>query len=216
MKNNPKIDFYRTNAVHTVLNRYQFNENEQKIVEEAILTSKCNIPNMKAIEKADALLKMISSSREPIHKEEDIDDKSIAKAVAQTNMKKYKAPQSAWTKPIESNKSSYSLQFRVMGAFVLIAIVSYLTKHNDGYTINEARQACQEKNEVLPLTIDDFIDSNYNFRQPSFFWLADGKVMMSNTWEKKDATNKEGYSFICVSENGHKGKYAKIYSGIRY
>ena len=197
-----KVDFYQGEGVHTVLKRFEFSATEKKIVEDAILTSKRNVPNMKAIEKADALLKMVASSRDPIHKEEEIDDKGIAKAVAQTNMKKYKAPQSAWTKPIESNNSSYSLQFRVIGAVILIGIVSYLMKHNDSYTIDEARQACQEKNEVLPLTIDDFMDSNYKFGRPSFFWLADGKVMMSNTWEKEDATNEEGYSFICVLKMG--------------
>jgi hypothetical protein len=171
---------------------------------------------MKAIEKADAILKMVASSRTPIHEEEHIDNIGIAKTIAQTNMKKYKAPQSAWTKPIESNNSSYSLQYRVLISVILIGIISYAMKHNDSYTINEAREICQKKNEVLPLTIDDFMDSSYKFGRPSRFWLADGSVMMTNTWEKEIATDEEGYSFICVSENGHKGEYAEIYSRIRY
>jgi len=59
MKNNPKIDFYRTEAVQTVLKRYKFSKHEQQIIQYAILSAKRDIPDMKAIDKADALLKMV-------------------------------------------------------------------------------------------------------------------------------------------------------------
>ena len=79
MKNNPKIDFYCTDAVHTILKRYEFNDNEKKIVHAAILTAKRDNPNMVLIEKSDALLKMITSSRPPIVIEEDIDELALKK-----------------------------------------------------------------------------------------------------------------------------------------
>ena len=71
MKNNPKIDCYRTEAVHTVLKRYDFSKHEKQIIQYAILSAKRDIPDMKAIDKADALLKMVASSREPIEEKED-------------------------------------------------------------------------------------------------------------------------------------------------
>jgi len=217
MKNNPDIDFYRSGAVHTVLKRYDFSDDEKKIIQAAIVTAKKEDPNMALIEKSDALLKMVAASREAaaMEAEQTIDHKGIAKAVAHTNMKKYKAPQSAWTTPIEPNNSSYSLHYRILTGFIVAGIISYVMSHNNTYTIKDAREICQEKNEVLPLTIDDFIDSSYKFGRPSRFWLADGTVMMSNTWEKDTASPDTEYDFICVSENGHKGEYTLIYSGTR-
>jgi len=211
-----KVDFYKGEGVHTVLKRFEFSATEKKIIEDAILTAKRNVPNMKAIEKADALLKMVASSREPILKEVHIDEKGIAKAVAQTNMKKYKAPQSAWTKPIESNNSSSALAYRLLAGVVISGIITYSMKHHDGYTLKEAKQLCQEKNEVLPLTIDDFMESSYKFGRPSQFWLADGDVMITKVWEQTTANNDAEHSFICVSENGHKGEYAEMYAGVKY
>ena len=216
MKNNPQIDFYCTGTVHTILKRYEFNDNEKKIIQDAILAAKRDIPNMKAIQKADALLKMVASSREPIEQEESIDHKGIAKAVAQTNMKKYKTPQSAWTAPLESNSSSYSFAYSILAGVIIAGIISYSMKHQDRYTMDEASQICKEKNEVLPLTIDDFMDSSYKFSRPSLFWLANGKVIMAKTWEEEVATNDAEYNFICVPENGHKGEYADMYLKMRY
>ena len=70
MKNNPEIEFYRSNAVHTVLNRYDFSEDEKKIIQAAIVTAKRKNPNMALIVKSDALLKMVATSREPIKEKE--------------------------------------------------------------------------------------------------------------------------------------------------
>ncbi len=45
MKNNPEIDFYRSDAVHTVLKRYSFSSAEKKVIQMAILTAKKDQPN---------------------------------------------------------------------------------------------------------------------------------------------------------------------------
>ncbi len=39
MKNNPELDFYQSDAVHTVLKRYEFSESEKQIVQDAILSA---------------------------------------------------------------------------------------------------------------------------------------------------------------------------------
>jgi hypothetical protein len=206
MKNNPKLDFYRTDAVHTVLKRYEFSKNEKKIIQDAILTTKRNIPNMKAIEKADALLKMVSSSRVAIHKEEYIDDKGIAKAIAHTNMKKYKAPQSSFTIPRKSNATNRFVSGFVVSV-VVMAIVSYAMKHQGKYTYQEAVEKCANKNQVLPLTMNDFFDSGYRFGQPAEFWTADGKLMITQVWiSVQPEPEIVGYSYICVESNGKVSK----------
>ena len=199
-----KTAFYKGGAVHKVLKRYDFSDNEKKIIEAAIFTAKQDIPNMALIEKADALLKMVASSREPIKQEEEIDHKGIAKAVAQTNMKKYKAPQSAWTKPIEP-RSSYSLHYRILAGVLVAGVLTYAMKHHGLYTYEEAVEKCSEKNQVLPLTMNDFMDSGYTFNQPAEFWTANGTLMVSQMWiaQQPDPENK-GYSYICVDKNGKK------------
>ena len=45
MKNNPEIDFYRSDAVYTVLKRYSFGNAEKKVIQMAILTAKKDKPN---------------------------------------------------------------------------------------------------------------------------------------------------------------------------
>ena len=195
-----KTAFYKGEAVHKVLKRYDFSDNEKQIIEAAILTAKQDRPKMAVIEKADALLKMVASSREPIQQEAiEIDHKGIAKTVAQTNMKKYKAPQSAWTTPITPS-SSYSLHYRI-----LAGVLTYAMKHHGLYTYEEAVEKCSEKNQVLPLTIDDFMESDYRFNQPAEFWTADGTVMVSQMWRRYQPDPKsDGYSYICVDKNGKK------------
>jgi len=157
---------------------------------------------MALIEKSDALLKMVASSREPIQREEEIDHKGIAKTVAQTNMKKYKAPQSAWTAPIKP-RSSHSLAYSILTSVIIVGILSYSIKHHGLYTYQEAVEKCSEKNQVLPLTIDDFIDSGYKFNQPAEFWTADGTLMVSQIWRTHQPDpESNGYSYICVDKNG--------------
>ena len=84
-----KVDFYQGNGVHTVLKRYEFNEHEKQIIQYAILSAKRDIPDMKAIDKADALLQMVASSREPIKEIEDPTDriKNLARLDANYSLK---------------------------------------------------------------------------------------------------------------------------------
>jgi len=83
MKNNPQIDFYRSDAVHTVLKRYEFSETEKKIIQSAIRTANHDQPNMKLIEEADVILNYVSSTRDPRSLAQDeISAQTIAAAQA--------------------------------------------------------------------------------------------------------------------------------------
>ncbi len=99
-----QVEFYKDGGVKTVLKKYEFNDYEKKIIDDAIFAAASGEPNMKSIEKADALLKMVASSREPIPQEEgEIDHTGIAKVVADTNMKKYGKPKHFLAEPLDKN-----------------------------------------------------------------------------------------------------------------
>jgi len=65
-KKDPKIAFYSGSVVHTIFERYEFTDVEKKVIYAAIITAKKEQPDMKLIDKADALLEMVSSSRKPV------------------------------------------------------------------------------------------------------------------------------------------------------
>ena len=111
IKNNPQIDFYRTSAVHTILKRYEFNDNEKKIVHAAILTAKRDNPNMALIEKSDALLKMVTSSRPPIVTEEDIDELALKKGASKLKMSDYPQPETEFLKSLLISQQSLLLVY---------------------------------------------------------------------------------------------------------
>ena len=112
------VQFYRTDSVQRVLKRYDFSDNEKQIIHEAIITAKRDVPNMKAIAKADALLKMIASSREPISMEEPVDNMAEKKMLSQVNLANYDQPETNfWKKPIDSST------IVVIGVFIWICLV---------------------------------------------------------------------------------------------
>jgi len=146
--------------------------------------------------------------------EESIDHKGIAKTIAHIDMKREKSTKKKESKPIGSGASDYSLHYRLVIGAIVLGIISYTMMGNkELYTIEEARKECQEQNKVLPLTVDDFIDSGYSFKRPEPFWIANGNVRMTVTWEKDTASPDAVHRFLCVSDNGHKGAYASMFLG---
>ena len=214
MNNESILKFYQTEAVHNILKRYKFTEKEKKIIHAAILSAKRDNPNMKLIKDADDVLNEVSQ-RNPQGHTPKVEEKDLAKAIAGVNIKNYKKPQSAWTTPIETSSSTPIYYILLPGILVAIILIYMMNSNDERYSFEEAQKICQEKGEVLPLTIDDFINSEYKFLRPSLFWLADGKVIFTQTWEKDFAAIEGKNHFICVQENGHKGEYEDIYSGIR-
>lgn len=84
MKNNPKIDFCRSDAVHTVPARYEFSENEKKIIQAATIAAKKEHSSMSLINRAEVLLKDVANSREP-NKDEMVGIKVLSSAIGQTS-----------------------------------------------------------------------------------------------------------------------------------
>ncbi len=205
-KEEQDIQFYRGSTIHEYVKKLQLNESERKIVNMAIATAKKEKPNLKLIQESDALLNKVAEEKRTT-KTTQVDDKELAKAVAQANMTKYKAPPSSFTTPRESN-ATYRWGSGFVVSIIVMAIVSYAMKHQGKYTYQEAVEKCTEKNQVLPLTMDDFFDSGYKFGQPAEFWTADGKLMITQVWKSVQPDPEVvGYSYICVESNGKVSKF---------
>jgi len=110
---NLKINFYRGNSVHTVLQRYEFNEDEKQVINAAILTAKHDQPNMKLIQEADTLLKTITTNRDPI-KNEAIDIKATSSAIGRAST--------------PSTKKSIPLWFWLILPFIVYTILDKILK----------------------------------------------------------------------------------------
>jgi len=61
-----EIEFYKNGSAESVLKRFVFSKNEEKLIRDAIRTANMPNPRMKLIQEADELLKEVAKSREPI------------------------------------------------------------------------------------------------------------------------------------------------------
>ena len=158
-------------------------------------------PNLVLIQESDVLLNKIAEEKRTV-KVTQVSEKDLARAVADTNMSKYKTPPSSFTTPRESNATFRWVSGLLVGA-VVAAIVSYAMDHQGKFTYQEAVEKCSEKHQVLPLTIADFVDSGYRFGQAAEFWTANGTLMISQAWQAEQANpDSAGYRYICVDKNG--------------
>jgi hypothetical protein len=117
MNQNPEIEFYRTNAVHTVLKRYDFTNEQKQVIAAAILTAKKEKPNMLLIKKADQLLQEITAIQ-MVHGSE-LDKTEIAKgqaraAIVDSNRKRVRA---------ESGRFGWSIEYVAVTAAAVLAII---------------------------------------------------------------------------------------------
>ncbi len=65
------INFYRSGEAQKILARYPFSKIEREIIVAAVVSAKKQKPDMRIIQKADALLRMVTSTQEPVSKEEE-------------------------------------------------------------------------------------------------------------------------------------------------
>ncbi len=204
-KEEQDIQFYRGSAINEYIQRLHLSIEEKRVIDKAIASAKSATPDLSLIQKSDAMLKKIADKKQRA-KVSKVDEKELARAVASVNMSKYKAPPSSFTAPQKSN-ATFRWTSGLLVSSVLIGILSYAMKHQGKYTYEEAVEKCHEKNQVLPLTLDDFLDSGYRFGQPAEFWAADGKLMVTLAWGVYPPDpDVAGYSYICVDENGKNGR----------
>ena len=215
MKNNSKIDFYRSDAVYTVLKRYEFSDAEKKIIQAAIVTAKRENPNITLIDKSDALLKMVATSREAVAVE--VDELETKKNLSAAKMAGYKKVETSFfRKPLEG--SSMYVYGMVAWAVLAVTLNYFLGSptsaevrtfangaegHLKLYTFNDAQKLCSENGKVLPLTVDDAIEflgapDPINVQG---FWSANKKVLY-NVAQGYGNEGAQKHYVVCVDTNG--------------
>ena len=214
MKNNPEIDFYRSDAVYTVLKRYDFSDDEKKVIQAAIVTAKRENPNIALIDKSDALLKMVATSREAIAVE--VDELETKKHLSAAKMADYKKVETSfWKKPLDGS----AIHLYAIVAWLMLAVtlnhflgspseeVRTLANGAEGhlklYTFDDAQTLCSEKGKVLPLTIDDAIEflGAPDPINTQGFWSANKEVLY-NVAQVYGSEGAQKHYVVCVDTNG--------------
>ncbi len=198
MNSNSKIDFYKDGAVHTVLKRYSFTDDERKVIHAAIVTAKRDKPNMLVIQKADDLLKFVTKSQDPATTEDFKMDNASLLEMAKYQGKKEKKGDFPWI-----------IALVILQVIGIIIINQYVFDDADTeppklYTFSEANTLCLNQGKVLPLTSRDapgYMDIP-NELNALGYWTADQKVFynLAIGYGMK-ADGKKHYA-VCVDTNG--------------
>lgn len=214
MKNDPVIDFYRTGAVYTVLKRYEFTEDEKKVIQSAILTSKKAKVDMNLIAKADTLLSNIAKTREPVQETEEVGNTAAILAKAQVDY----SLQGARKKTTHDDREGNRIMLFVAGMVVLAFLTIQLTKsyqadwHDTDYgihTYSEAKQICKSHRDTLPTVVqmNEVYDQSNIFTRISEYivnkpyWVENGDKPMIykiRDTEETESTDNDLYEVKCI------------------
>ena len=132
------INFFKGQAIQSVLERFEFSKEEIKLINDAIRTSKMKTPRISLINKTNEMLKEIVKTRKSIKKEKPMDEKSLERLKNAT----FKLKQ-------RENGIDFTLVFLGVMALLAISVKLFLLPDTSTYTYEEALEYCQEKNQVL-------------------------------------------------------------------
>ena len=210
------IQFYRTDAVHTILKRYDFTNEEKRVITAAILTAKKEKPNMTLINKADKLLQEITATQTP-HNDE-VDKTEIAKGQARavivdSHIKRVRE---------DGGGSGWNIEYgAITVAIASVIFYGYIHFAYSGdnarkklETFAEAQAYCREQGKVLPLTFDDSPDhlqipDEYNHQG---YWRANGGVIYNMiSMGITDKPDGKKHYVLCVDKNGKSNTVAIPY-----
>ena len=185
-----RVAFYQNGFATKTLQRLNLSAEDTAMMEEAIKTVETATPNAEVIARADAILKEAMNS--------DEEQEKTKKAIASAKIAGIKKPQSEWTKPhklVASKQWAYGL----VATAIIYGVLNYEAEHYGRYTLEEAREYCQNQNKVLPATVEDFTSSDYTFSKPTFFWVDNGYIMMSTIWRMSEPEDGSRYASICIN-----------------
>ena len=214
MKHTPEIAFYRNGGAQKVLARYDFSDTEKEIVQAAMVAARKERPDMRTIQKADALLRMVASTRKPLSREEDQTEltKSLAKAEAEYSSK------GAGIKMGRDNREGNRILFFVAGMAVIGFLTIQFTKsyQADWYVTDhgmhskaEAQKICKEYNDILPTIAqmnEVYAESNIfthisDYFADKHYWVSDGgtlKIYRQNDDIAVDASSGDLAEVRCL------------------
>ena len=198
-----EVAFYKGSAVHDVLKRFKFSDDENKVITAAIITSRKQTPDMKIIAKADELLKEVAKSREPIKPtaKTEVSAEALAKMEAISIKQKYRDTE--YTKSLNNSKGLIILLVGVLLAFTAYKIFYKKTDFtNTPITFEKAKSICKEQDKVLPLTDFDFLEIKIQSPRGGVgYWNSDGKIYYNLAMPLIDDDKQTHYA-RCVKVNG--------------
>ena len=184
-----RVAFYQNGFAAKSLERLNLSLEDEAVINAAIKTVETINPDGKLITKADAIFKKAMNT--------ELEQTKTKKAIAETEIAGIKKIQSEWTKPhklVASRQWAYGF----IATAIVYGILNYEADHYGRYTLEEAQEYCQDKNQVLPATVNDFTSSAYTFSKPTLFWINNGNVMSSIIWREGEAQDGLRYASICV------------------
>ena len=212
IREDPKIEFYKSAAVHTVLKRYEFTDDEKRVIHAAIVTAKKENTDIRLIDKSDALLRMVASSREAIKETEDPIErvKNHARLDANYSLKMAKLKYDWYVNPV-----SLMLLGMVVIAFLTVQFTKYqqedwYIEDHGTHTYAEAKKICKSAGDMLPSVVqlnEVYDQSNIFTSIPEYFsnkgyWVdANNKPMVYRIRDDEaiEATPDNLYEVRCLN-----------------
>ncbi len=181
-----EILFYQGSGIQHILNRFMFTEKERKLIEDAIRTSNMSNPRMQLIYDANALLKKVAKTREPIQNQ-IIDDADTIKAMAKAGA------------PMPQKRLPFSLYWLLLPLIIGAVLVVKNSKDNNLHSFEEAKAYCKSKNQLLPLSKSDILITGHKIFKGQVFWSNDGNLITFLN-DKQESDNQPHHVF-CVDMN---------------
>ena len=212
MRKDPKVAFYSGSAVHSVLKRYAFSDEEKKIIQAAILTARKEKPKMSLIDEADALLKTVSSTRDPLPEVEDkvmIQKAQLSHSLAQANLQSKS----------DDRRGKATIYFAI-AMFALALLTMQLTKSYQArwataeygqHTYDEAVEICQHHRDSLPTVVQlneiyeesSIVGKATIYLANTPYWIQSADTPMTYRTRDEQAQNTANgdlYDVLCVDD----------------
>lgn len=203
-----EIAFYKGDAVHRILKRFEFSDDEKRIIRAAILTSRKDSPNMRSIAAANKLLENVAKTREPIKTPES--ERVTPEAIVKMEAMAFK--EQMREKSLSEESSRFFRLDSKLSIAIVIALLIALYMYKNTYkkythiikpvTYEEAYKLCQDKSQLLPLTYKDLDKEmrELNKKSEVGYWTEDRKIAHTLTQAFTSDDGKKHY-VKCVKVN---------------
>ena len=114
------IEFFKNGSAERVLGRFEFSEEEKKLIQDAIRTANRPNPRMKLIYEADALLKEVAKTRKPISPKKS--SEMPPEVLANLELLNYKVAQQQEKRSEYENRRSFFGFKSKYGIIIIIAL----------------------------------------------------------------------------------------------
>ena len=137
------IDFYKNGAAEEVLQRFEFTQEEEQLIKDAIRTANLPHPRLKLLQKADALLKEVGKTRKPIQNNTQPSPEVLA-SIAKINIEQMK--QKEQTQKPKNTISIFGFHIsKSMFFFILMTIIVLLMQLTQQHHIDNITQSVMIK-----------------------------------------------------------------------